>query len=600
MPFRVVVARVVLGVSTKSRLWRIGSLREAPFSSSLTFIVRLYSSAHLLTSSALTSESDESENAPISRFEQTLLRLGEVPLQKFVGSETTSLLGKLGDRTVATSQLARLLARRRATELLSDPSSRNEILEALPRSEAEALAAEIGVQGGGNPWQVLLGRVYRRGSEERERLFAFFEIPLAAEADTATRPSSVVSIEPLYPLFAYQHCAVEETLAFLRGQTPRVLIHMPTGSGKTRTAMHAVAGIIRDIGPEDVVLWLAHSEELCEQAAEEFARAWRPLGNRSVSLARFYGPFETNLGEVRNAFLVASLGKLYQRSGSDQSSVLQLKERLRLIVFDEAHKAGAASYKHIMDILAPAHGPVGVVGLSATPGRTRLDIGEDEALANFFARQKVTIRIAGYTNPIAFLQAEGYLAVPEYVLIRYDPKIPISPKQLADLKTGFDLDAATLNALARDGGRNTLVLNAAIGEASAGRKMIIFACSVEHASLLANVLTLKGYRCAALSANTPRVERQRIVEDFRCADQGSLQIITNYGVLSTGFDAPNAEVAIIARPTQSVVLYSQMVGRVIRGPRSGGSPTCRVVTVVDQLPGFRDIAEGFSHWEDVW
>lgn len=535
-----------------------------------------------------------------TKFEQTLLRLGEKPLQDFLGQETTALLGRLGDHTVTPAQLTHLLFRRRSVELLSDLPSRNEIIEALPREDALTLAGDLGLSVGVNPWDILKKQPFRKGSEEWRRLFDFFGVALPLEAEAASRPDDVVSLDPQYPLFEYQREAVGNALGILAGDTPRVLIHMPTGSGKTRTAMHAVAAVLRDSGRDTVVLWLAHSEELCDQAAEEFTRAWRPLGNRAVSLARFYGPFEADLGEVRNAFLVASLGKLYQRSGNDQSSVLKLKKRLRLIVFDEAHKAGAATYKHIMDILAPAHGSVAVVGLSATPGRSRLDVGEDEALANFFARQKVTIQIPGYESPIAFLQAEGYLAVPEYVLITHDPKIPLSPKQLTELKKGFDLDAATLDALARDGGRNTLVLNAAIGEASTGRKMIVFACSVEHASLLANVLTLKGYRCAALSAKTPRAERQRIIEDFRSADPGSLQIITNYGVLSTGFDAPNAEVAIIARPTQSVVLYSQMVGRVIRGPRSGGGPTCRVVTVVDQLPGFRDIAEGFSHWEDVW
>jgi len=466
--------------------------------------------------------------------------------------------------------------------------------------EAEALAKEIGVDPKANPWSALTQQLYRGGGEERKRLFAFFGVELPAETEVAIRPADMISVEPEYPLFDYQRTAADDALSLLYSHTPRVLIHMPTGSGKTRTAMHVVAAVLRDSAPDYVILWLAHSEELCEQAAEEFSRAWAPLGNRAVSLARFYGPFEADLGNLTNAFVVASLGKMYQRSGTDQSAVLRLKSRLRMIVFDEAHKATAASYKHIMDLLAPAYGQVGIVGLSATPGRTWLDVGQDQALADFFARQKVTIRTPGYANPIEFLQAEGYLAKPEYEVIRYDPKIPISTQQLAELQKGFDLDQATLEALARDGGRNALVLDAIMGEARHGRKMIVFACSVEHSNLLANVLTLKGYRCASLSAKTPRVERQHIVEDFRSDRPNSLQIITNYGVLSTGFDAPNAEVAVIARPTQSVVLYSQMVGRVIRGPRSGGAPTCRVVTVVDQLPGFRDVSEGFSHWEDVW
>lgn len=78
-------------------------------------------------------------------------------------------------------------------------------------------------------------------------------------------------------------------------------------------------------------------------------------------------------------------------------------------------------------------------------------------------------------------------------------------------------------------------------------------------------------------------------------------VLSNYGVLTTGFDAPAASAAVIARPTRSLVLYSQMVGRVIRGPKAGGTSTCDIVTVTDpKLPGFGDVAEAFTNWEDVW
>ena len=79
-----------------------------------------------------------------------------------------------------------------------------------------------------------------------------------------------------------------------------------------------------------------------------------------------------------------------------------------------------------------------------------------------------------------------------------------------------------------------------------------------------------------------------------------MQIIINFGVLTTGFDAPKADVAVIARPTQSLVLYSQMVGRVIRGSEAGGTESCRVVTVVDQQYGFKDLSESFDFWDDLW
>jgi len=76
--------------------------------------------------------------------------------------------------------------------------------------------------------------------------------------------------------------------------------------------------------------------------------------------------------------------------------------------------------------------------------------------------------------------------------------------------------------------------------------------------------------------------------------------LVNYGVLTTGFDAPKANVAIIGRPTQSVTLYSQMVGRVMRGKEAGGKSQCKVITVKDPVYGFRDMSESFFYWEELW
>jgi superfamily II DNA or RNA helicase len=78
-------------------------------------------------------------------------------------------------------------------------------------------------------------------------------------------------------------------------------------------------------------------------------------------------------------------------------------------------------------------------------------------------------------------------------------------------------------------------------------------------------------------------------------------VLCNFGILTTGFDAPRTSAALIARPTTSLVLYSQMVGRAIRGIRAGGNEFATVVTAVDSgLPGFGDVGEAFLNWEDVW
>ena len=78
-------------------------------------------------------------------------------------------------------------------------------------------------------------------------------------------------------------------------------------------------------------------------------------------------------------------------------------------------------------------------------------------------------------------------------------------------------------------------------------------------------------------------------------------VIFNYGVLTAGFDAPRTRCVIIARPTTSLVLYSQMAGRAMRGPRAGGNSRAEIFTVVDtNLPGFGSVTEAFTNWEELW
>ena len=68
-----------------------------------------------------------------------------------------------------------------------------------------------------------------------------------------------------------------------------------------------------------------------------------------------------------------------------------------------------------------------------------------------------------------------------------------------------------------------------------------------------------------------------------------------------GFDAPKTSAVVIARPTKSLVLYSQMVGRCIRGPKAKGNSRCTVVTVADTgRYGFDSVTDAFSNWDDVW
>ena len=103
-----------------------------------------------------------------------------------------------------------------------------------------------------------------------------------------------------------------------------------------------------------------------------------------------------------------------------------------------------------------------------------------------------------------------------------------------------------------------------------------------------------------MTAETGQEERSNVIARFK-SDSREHMVMFNYGVLTAGFDAPRTRCAIIARPTKSLVLYSQMVGRAMRGPRSGGNAKSEILTVVDiNLPGFGSMADAFTNWEELW
>jgi DNA repair protein RadD len=401
-----------------------------------------------------------------------------------------------------------------------------------------------------------------------------------------------------FALFKHQRDAARKVKQALAHEPRRVLLHMPTGAGKTRTAMHVIADHLRANEPA-LVIWLAYSEELCEQAAAEFEQTWAGLGDRAVNVQRFWGARRPDLSQARDGIVVASLSKLY-RAAMDRLQIIgMLAGRCSLVVIDEAHQAIAATYQLVLDTLVTQGRTAALLGLTATPGRTWDDIAADEQLAEFFARRKVTLQVEGYPNPVEYLIDRGYLARAEFIPLFHQSGVHLSDVDLRRIRDELDIPTSILQKLAEDEQRNLAIVMRVEQLAPRHARLMLFAASVEHAHLLAAVLRARGLDAAAITGNTPPTERARLIDGYK--SEAGQQILCNYGVLTTGFDAPRTSAAVIARPTKSLVLYSQMVGRAIRGPRVGGNPTAEIVTVIDSdLPGFGSIAQAFSNWEDVW
>lgn len=112
-------------------------------------------------------------------------------------------------------------------------------------------------------------------------------------------------------------------------------------------------------------------------------------------------------------------------------------------------------------------------------------------------------------------------------------------------------------------------------------------------------MTIQGIKNGHIFGDMDSADRRNIIAKFK-DEEDALNILINYEVLTTGFDATNIECVFITRPTNSVVLYSQMLGRGLRGPQMGGSEFCELIDIEDNLEKYTNESQAFNHFSAYW
>ena len=161
--------------------------------------------------------------------------------------------------------------------------------------------------------------------------------------------------------------------------------------------------------------------------------------------------------------------------------------------------------------------------------------------------------------------------------------IRLTSRDIAHVEQFGEFGLDTIKGIGAISARNRLILEEIHGmKARHGRKKILFfGCSVEHSRLIAVLLkSLYGMKAAYIDSRTGADSRAAAVERFR---SGDLEVLCNYGVLTAGFDAPNIDCVFVGRPVRSTLLYTQMIGRGMRGARSGGTEDVVIVDIDDNF-----------------
>ncbi len=196
-------------------------------------------------------------------------------------------------------------------------------------------------------------------------------------------------------------------------------------------------------------------------------------------------------------------------------------------------------------------------------------------------------------EPILYLQKIDVLAKIKPYQVKTDFNFEFTQEEREQILNSFDegLNPELIKKMGEDTERNICIYGELRSLYEKGFNTIVFACSLKHAKLLHRICILTKMKVAKIDDKTRAQQRRKIVKDFK---NGEIKIIFNYGVLSTGFDAPGTEAILIARPTTSPVIYSQMLGRGLRGPEFGGKSECLLIDLKDNLIGLPDEKDCFT------
>jgi superfamily II DNA or RNA helicase len=335
----------------------------------------------------------------------------------------------------------------------------------------------------------------------------------------------------------YQHEAVAALLAAAARGVQRPLLVLPTGTGKTII----FALLVQRRGGRTLIL--AHRDELLQQAVDKL---------RLVDPTLPLGVVQATHDEHTAPTVVASVQTLSRRP-----RLARLVPDFQTIVIDEAHHAPATTYRRILEYCRAWHpdGPL-VVGVTATPER-----GDRHSLREVFER-------IVYKKTLLEMMQAGYLVDLRALQVLLQADFDALRTQQGDF---VEAELETL-LLAANAPAQVL---AAFQAHAADRKALLFTPTVATAYVMAQTFCAAGIAAEALDAMTPLPTRRAILQRLHT---GATRVLANCAVLTEGFDEPSVDCIIMARPTQSLPLYQQMLGR---GTRTyPGKTDCLILDVV--------------------
>ncbi|EPF2504996.1 DEAD/DEAH box helicase [Vibrio fluvialis] len=353
----------------------------------------------------------------------------------------------------------------------------------------------------------------------------------------------------MYTLRPYQADSVKAVIHYFRQHSTPAVIVLPTGAGKSLV----IAELARLA--KGRVLVLAHVKELVEQNHSKY----EGYGLKGAIFSAGLGRKETDQQVV---------------FASVQSVVRNLdafKNQFSLLVIDECHRVPddkSSSYQKVITHLLELNPGMKVLGLTATPYRLGMGwIYQYHTRGLVRSEESRFFRDCIFELPIRYLLDEGFLTPARLIDA---PVLSYDFSQLKPANTGRYKESEMDLVIEQSKRATPQIVQQIIQLAADKQGVMVFAATVRHAQEILGLLP-QGESDIVIG-DTPSPERDAIIQRFK---QRDLKFLVNVSVLTTGFDAPHVDLIAILRPTESVSLYQQIVGRGLR--LSPGKTECLVL-----------------------
>ena len=353
----------------------------------------------------------------------------------------------------------------------------------------------------------------------------------------------------MYTLRPYQADSVKSVIHYFRKhQTPAVLV-LPTGAGKSLV----IAELARLA--KGRVLVMAHVKELVEQNHEKYEGYGLKGSIFSAGLGR---------KETVQQVVFASVQSVVRNLDA-------FSNQFSLLVIDECHRVPDeknSSYQKVIAHLRENNPGIKVLGLTATPYRLGMGwIYQYHTRGQVRSEEPRFFRDCIFELPIRYLLDEGFLTPARMIDA---PVLSYDFSQLKPANTGRYKEAELDMVIEQSKRATPQIVEQIIHLAKDKQGIMVFAATVRHAQEILGLLP-EG-EAAIVIGDTPTLERDQIINDFK---QRKTKYLVNVSVLTTGFDAPHVDLIAILRPTESISLYQQIVGRGLR--LSPGKDECLVL-----------------------